>query len=226
MANRISPGQAAMDALAAYLSSALTPSIPGLIVEPRWPDRFRDMPQKIVTVIHAGPAEWTGIDPYVTGAPVLVSGNLYTYRYTLGELSQQVQLDAWSLYDLDRDDMIIRIRDVMNVGGSQLAGLTLPADPVDVGLMLNLAGEWSNAIAYYEFESFTRSGDDSRESHYRASSMGVCNVPYSISVTVPKLSRVVFKQKVSPAGPLLFTSIPNFDITYITSTGETYGVGP
>jgi hypothetical protein len=74
----VSPQQAALNALALWLTSNLPPYAPlaargsqGVEVSDRWPDHDKRLPERAVTVLLAGPPREEGVQPEVTATEVI-----------------------------------------------------------------------------------------------------------------------------------------------------------
>ncbi len=160
----VSIEQAAANALAGWLSSALGPDV---IVDQRWPDPEKPLPPRAVTVLLAGVHSDDYLQPELAiDRPVDESRPFPIYRWRVLERTQPLQLDVWAHYDVVRDDLKKRLDDALNMGN-------LPYEPVGPGLVLDLSDGWDGKADYiFDAGAITDSPNSVQVSEYRATFSG------------------------------------------------------
>lgn len=182
---------ASFNALCNYLASAM----PDVKVEPRWPDPSKQLPQLGITIIPAGGLKKLYMDqPQVVTSEVIPSSVNKIWTFRIAEYEQPFQMDVWSHFSADRDDIVARLENYLNVGDSQLSVNSnnvsiLPAQTDS--LVLELADGWEGSNATYYFdESITY--DDTPEQvarqEYRATYSGNLYCNLTKKVVAPQLT--------------------------------------
>lgn len=162
---------AATNRLAEYLADVL----PDVFVEPRWPDPDKKLPQKALTIIPAGARNLLFMDyPQLVSSEDLTPPNKI-WRWRVAECEQPIQMDVWTQFPLDRDDIVARLDKYLNVGFSQLSNATVSTQPVEQNLVLELKDEWLGSNAYYTFDSaeYDDTPDQVIRQEYRATLRGM-----------------------------------------------------
>lgn len=216
MAYIVSITQAVANAMATYLSAALTG---GVIVQPRWPDANTRLPPRAVTVLLVGPPIYDMVQARPDTTTIVDATHVST-SWVVYNVRQPMQLDVWATSDASRDDIIAQLDNVMNVGQSALVNpISLP-DPTGEGTTLNIGNGW-NGTADYIFDSPGRldTADSVQRSEYRASAKGEAHMALSITAVSSRMNQIIFKEKVHEALTAPTTQL--FDIVTITASGVT-----
>jgi hypothetical protein len=206
--------QAAANALATWLAAQLT----GVEVRPRWPEPTEELPQDVVTVVMAGPAEDDLLDPIIesqTNDPTLPVAT-YTYRFRCRR--QGLQLDVFTQYDVHRDDILARLDYALNASDNATLGFSSNNDPIRNGLSLQLGDGWVG-IAEYLFDSpeVTDTPDAVQQADYHATYKGHVDVmlTYTTPEPVPRLAMIELRQRA-------FVAMPLTDVARVTADGATF----
>src|ERR1041385_1251648 len=162
---------AAANRLASYLSDVL----PDVVVESRWPDPDKALPVKALTIIPAGARNLIFMEqPQVVSSEDLDPPNKI-WRWRVAECEQPLQMDIWTQFPLDRDDIVARLDKYLNVGFSQLSNSSVSTQPVEQNLVLELQDEWLGTNAYYTFDTaeYDDTPDQVVRQEYRATLRGM-----------------------------------------------------
>lgn len=198
--------QASLNAFVAYLKETIGSgpnAVPdGIEIEPRWPDPSKDLPERALTVFCAGDYEQEWADPeLVEGVdPIPGDDGSLTYMWHVCEITQPLQMDVWTAFDTERDDILARLQDVLNVGTNALIAPVDPLqDPVQKGVTLNLLVDdgWGDTIAEFTFGKAHRidDGETADTTKYRAMVMGEVAVGLSVRAKSWKMARIIFLMK-------------------------------
>jgi hypothetical protein len=215
MVQSVSIQQAAANALCTWLVAKLPSDV---ALSGRWPEPTVPLGLKTVTVLLAGQAEDEITEPIVVdqtntpGAPTA----LYTYRIRCRR--QALQLDVFTQYDVDRDDIMARLDAALNVGEAASLGLLAQnPDPMRNGLALALGDGWPG-IADYFFEgpTVTDDADSEQTTDYRATYRGHVDMMLTMTTeaAISRLMAITLRQTV-PVG--LFAQSPA-DVTTVSSS--------
>jgi hypothetical protein len=187
---KVSIEQAAQNALAAWLARELE----DVTVWQRWPEANVRLPARAITVLRAGSRRDEALDVVpiarqdIEGQP---GRSIFTWR--LRACTQPLQLDIWARTDVERDDILARLEPALNASRARsLAALNFPRpdEPVDQGLTLLLADEWSG-FAHYWFDqpAITDTPDAVQRSEYRATYRGWAAMQLTIDAPSARLAR-------------------------------------
>lgn len=186
---------AAANRLAEYLSDVLN----DVEVSSRWPDPSKSLPVKALTIIPAGARTLLFMDhPQVVSKedtdPDSVK-KIWTWR--VAECEQPLQMDVWSQFPLDRDDIVARLDKYLNVGFTQLSNATVSTQPIEQNLVLELEDEWEGTIAYYSFDSaeYDDTPDQATRQEYRATLRGNAYFNLTAKAVKPQLAVAKIKLK-------------------------------
>jgi hypothetical protein len=218
MAARASIGQAAANALAAWLQTQLDSDI---VIAPRWPDPGKPLPAKAVTVIRVGTPSRVDVSCLALVSRVNISPTVVRSTWQFGSMTQALQLDLWATNDFDRDDMLAQLSDALTAGIEQTlcvgvdpntVGIT--GDPVRDGVLVPfLAADGYPGNADFCFD--TPMVDDDPQSiqrkEYRATYHGEAQFAYVVTRDTPRILAATLKQKVhqgavAPVGMLYDTT--------------------
>lgn len=192
----IDPVAAALDALAAYFTTAL----PGCAVLRAWPEAEADLDLSKTTIVltQAGPAKGTrcppGLVDQTDAAPNVVC------RYRVAWLEVPIQIDCWSPFRAERDDQAPDIDEKLNNG--------LPYRP---GLWIDSTGYYSRPlIVDTSAISFHDSGEDVSSGIWRRTWDGTIRSDLVAHATLPKLAVLTLRAETDLSGITLSEDV---DIT-------------
>jgi hypothetical protein len=208
----VSVEQAAANALGRWLASQLPPA--EVTVDTRWPEASVDMPAKAITILLAGPPEEEPLDPIVVAeAPIDATHAMFTWR--ISALRQPLQMDVWTRYDPDRDDLLARLRPLLNAGMRATLG-AYNANPVRHGIVLPLADGWDGtADCFFDRPDRFDSPVAVQRCEYRAVYRGWADVDLTITAPSARLARLSLVQR------LRDTAGSSARTTTVTPTGAT-----
>jgi hypothetical protein len=188
----VSVQQAACNALQAYLQPLFTDAF----VDTRWPDATRKLPPKAITIICAGQRQDTQIDPFTTGQVNLAGGTAANYNWQIKACEQPLQLDVWGQTDVSRDDLIARLDIALNAG---LSIIKPTQDPVDNGVVLQVADGWPCTFADFLFENpdLDDTPDNVNTSEFRATYRGSVNVMLTVTKQSARQLVATFKARLT-----------------------------
>ena|ERR1700690_1371256 len=197
---------AASNSLCAYLSTVM----PDVVFESTWPDPEKSLPVKAITLIPAGPRNLVFMQ-----SPQLISFTelfppdpiLKLYRYRIAECEQPFQMDVWSQFAADRDDMVARLDQYINVGFSELPGLT-GVDPADQNISLAMADGWEGSNAYFTFDtvSYDDTPDQVTRREYRATYKGMGYFNLSTTASSSTIAQINIQTQISNTDNTTFTT--------------------
>ncbi len=193
---------AASNSLATYLSSVM----PDVIIESQWPDPDKKIPVKAITIIPAGPRNLLYMEtPQLISTVALTSPN-NLYKWRVAECEQPFQMDVWSQFAADRDDMVARLDQFINVGFSLLSGVTNAAK-VDQNLSLEMADGWEGSNAYFTFDTviYDDTPDQVSRREYRATYRGMGFFNLSSTAVNSSIAQVNLQIKLSDTDTTTFT---------------------
>lgn len=207
--------QASANALQSYLASQLSDcKVTGF-----WPSPDNPLPDKAITVLMAGPRHDESVELEYVGQ---VNGDLSspvsesTWRVKVCE--QDFQLDIWAHSDYDRDDILARLDEILNVG--EAASIPGYLDPARTGVLLKLEDGWANSFADFTFEgpSLDDDPDSIKRSEYRATIRSTAFMSLSVTRKTAKLINLNVKEYLNGE--------QTAQITTVTPTGQTGSEGP
>ena len=207
----VSIGQAACNALAAWLRTALTSDV---IVFERWPEASEDLfstgstpARAVVTIVRVGARTRLSVVslPTIDAISAIVAGQ-FTVTFRVGAFIQPVQLDVWAKTDDDRDDIIAQL-DVALTAGVNATIPSAPAgdDPVRDGVLvaMNPSDGFAGNIDFFLDEpAITDSPESVARSEYRATYFGEARGPFVRSVLVPPMLALKLKQQLYVGAPI------------------------
>lgn len=193
--------QAARNALAVWLTTELASVTGGVLIEPRWVESDQKLPAKRVTIIDAGPRdiEWLQPEPVAT-VNVDVENSLPVKKvdstWSLGFVTQPVQLDIWARTDVELDDLIARHDSSLNKGVVGLGDTN--ADPFNPGLLLYLSDGWSPGIVDFLFEEpvVLEAPQSVGEGEWRATYRGRVSAQMVQVARSARLARILLEQRI------------------------------
>lgn len=171
MALSVSLAQAAANALATWIGTQITDAL----VSTHWADasmEFGGTTAKAVTVL------WTGdqtVD-YVSDDDVIAksvtSSTRADYTFLRSTLTQPFQIDVWACSDVERDDLVARLRSCLNASEGLTVGRS-NADPFRDGVLVALGDGWLG-FADFLFDSAQKQDtpDAIQRSEYRSTLRG------------------------------------------------------
>lgn len=186
---------AAANRLASYLADVL----PDVSVESRWPDPDKSLPAKALTIIPAGARNLVFMDQpqVVSREDINVNSPIKLWRWRVAECEQPLQMDIWTQFPLDRDDIVARLDKYLNAGFSQLSNATISTQPVEQNLVLELQDEWVGTNAYYTFDTaeYDDTPDQVVRQEYRATLRGMGYFNLTETAIRPQLAVAKIKLK-------------------------------
>lgn len=196
---QVSIGQAACNALAAYLKQRFTPDVR---VYDRWPEANIKLAPKAISVIKFGKRE--RLDVAATGfvdtiTPINATTAVCTFR--IGSYMQPVQLDVWAVSDVERDDLVARLDEYLTAGQSETLDPNLTDDPVRDGVNLPLDpsdGFAGNVDCWLDEPQIDDTPESVQRSEFRAMYVGELRGAFSRAVAVPLLTSITLKTKYGP----------------------------
>lgn len=210
--------QAACNALQAYLQTQLT----GIAVEQQWPDPNKELPATpTITITRAGARHVEFVPPVVVGKQI-INSTTANYTWSIGAVTQRLQLDVWSTFQDQRDDAIAQLDLALKQG----VGTTLNIGnepPFRDGILLALGNGWTgNADFQFDEPSIDDNPAANAEREFRATYLGQASAELRLTSALPRLTTLVVKTYLSES------AIPATlaDIYTITSGGVTHSTGP
>jgi hypothetical protein len=221
---RVTVQQAAQTALQVYLQPLfdayfLGPALSGdpaerCVVSDRWPEPDSGLPRRAVSIIEAGARE----DTYLQGDDIAMvaqpDGKTGLYTFRAKACRQPIQLDVWSNYNVQRDEVLALLDDYLNRGERFTLGIPNGC-PTRDGVLLPLdAASGHTGFADFTFDGpktlDTSTGARVRE--YRSAISGFIDVDLTVQALTPILARVLIKMALSSdslaAPDLIFTLTP------------------
>jgi hypothetical protein len=216
----ISIQQAAANALATWLASKL----PGDVdVDSHWREPTEQLPPKSLTVLLAGPADDELIDPVVVSQTNDPTDPIATYTYRFRCRRQALQLDVFTQYDADRDDIMARLDYALNAGATASLGADYNTEPIRNGLSLALADGWSG-IAEFLFEgpAVSDTTDSEQTTDFRATYRGHVDMmlTYTTPTAISRMAVIELRQRAHEA--LGAPTNLSTDVAAQTADGESY----
>jgi hypothetical protein len=178
MALIVSIEQAAANALTAWIASQMT----DCFCSPRWADASMEYGQtlgKAITVLYTG-------DPtvdYVSDDEVVgrtnTSATRADFRFLRSSFNQPYQIDVWATSEVERDDIVARLKDALNASEGATLGRT-NADPFRDGVLVAM-GDGRTGYADFLFDSAQKSdtADANARQEFRATYRGVAQLTES-----------------------------------------------
>lgn len=216
----ISLQYAARRALAAWLRVELA-AVDGLVVEPDWFERDRELPPKALSIIDAGPRQTEWLQPEILAATnVDIAGppamKQVDATWNFGFITQPLQLDVWAPTKPQLDDIIARLDASLNKGARGL-GVT-NAMPFAPGLQMNLGDGWAPGIADVLFTDpdVLESPDSVGQGEWRAMYRGRATAQMTQVARSPRIARILLEQRLRERDPIDTADPP--DTTIILPT--------
>ncbi len=193
----ISIEQAAVNALKTFLQN----NLPDVVVSEEWPNPDEPLPEMAVTILRVGAREETKVDPtvigsepYFTGDPPVEHPVLRQFKWRVKLVRQPIQLDVWSCYQANRDDLHARLDELLNAGTLvTLSGATtLNSDEFRDGLLLQL-GDGHSGFADYQFEGpdIDDTPVSAQRNEFRATRVGAVYAALTITKIQPRFSEII-----------------------------------
>lgn len=242
MSKLVSVQQAAANAFTDYLASTLNnPKVlpkpawkSPVVVEPRWPDP-KKLAARAITLVMSGPRT-NGADPVlgwwhhaakVVPQPPGLPAGMIMWRWTVGWYEQPVQMDIWTLSDIDRDDLIARLDVALHSGPGELSP-DQPGghDPIVDYLVVPLRQQdgWPNAYTDVYFAddgpTLIDTATNAGQSLYRATWRGTLKMLLTIDAPEPKMAKIQFKQWLQESGTA-FAGSGDLELD-VTATGRVF----
>jgi hypothetical protein len=199
----VSLEQAIANALARWLTIALGPDV---TVDTRWPEPTTQLPPKAVTVLLAGPPDEEPLDPIVVGRfDTGPASARFTWR--MRAMRQPLQIDGWSRYDLERDDLRQRLRTALNAGMGRTLGM-VNAMPVGHGVVVPLADGWDGGVAdcFFDRPHTIDTPDAVQRSEYRLTYRGWAEAMLTEVAESPRLVALRLRQRIRAARTTTITA--------------------
>jgi hypothetical protein len=168
-------------------------------VDGRWPNPAKTLPPKAITIIPSGPRIDDYVDPILLSQTPVIGSNpaVFMGTYLTAVSALPVQLDIWTTYADDRDDLLARMEPILHAsttaslkasGGSPVG----VDDPVRNGVLVNLPDPPWNGTADFFFDSpdFTDNPDSVQRQEFRATYKGECRLSIAVQATSPQLATV------------------------------------
>lgn len=174
--------QSACNALAKHLRKYLPSDVQ---VEQRWPTEDRQLPPKMVTILQSGPRRDIHVDPHIIRMIDTTPGKINT-TYQIRACEQPLQLDIWAQRDVDRDELIAKLDDILNMDQF------LTGNNVGNGLILKVEDGWYDTYADFYFESphLLDTPDNVLRSEYRATLDGTVHAMLTVTRENAKQTRI------------------------------------
>lgn len=216
MTQLVSVQQAAANALAEWLRA----SLPGVVVESRWPEPNQGLRPKTITVLLAGSRIDEPLDPQVLHmTPISASTGLYRWR--VSACRQPMQLDVWTTSDVARDDLLARLDTCLRAGPSRTLPWDWNGDPTANELVLPLGDGWQDTVAAIEFDAprIIDTPESVQQREYRASLRGEARMHLYVEAESPRMALMRLRHRVSEPG----APIPSSPETVtVTAAGVTF----
>ena len=180
----VSIQQAACNALGAHLYAQISPEIK---ISYDWPDPESQLPERGITILLVGNTEDNLLDPEpISFVPIDAVQNMY--RWKVLERTAPIQMDIWTTYQYNRDDIIAQLDQLLNTGIGW-------SDAPGHGLALSLADGWE-AVAVFDFDgpSISNVGAGHQLSEWRGTYQGQLRVVLYVDAPNAKLATVKLHQ--------------------------------
>lgn len=220
MSLTVSIQQAASNVLAAYLRTELT----DVTTDQRWPDASKALPAKAITILMSGPRTEEKFDPYLSSTTELVPADPAQARFTwaVANITQSLQLDIWSTYEVVRDDILARLDDSLHKGESHTIG-TFNSDPYRHGVLLALGNGWTgNADFTFDAPQVDQTPDAVNKSEFRATLRGEARMVLTWTGQSARAASIQFRQRLREVD----VASGSYDLETITAIGTTHGTYP
>ena len=133
----------------------------------------------------------------VASAPLEGTRALFTWR--VAALRQPLQMDVWTRYDLERDDLLARLVPLLNASTRDTIG-ERNADPVRHGVLVPLADGWDGyADCYFDKPDRFDSPGSAARSEFRAIYRGFADVDLTITAPSARIARIQLVQRITDA---------------------------
>lgn len=197
--------QAAIDALAAYLSTALADT--GATVHGYWPDPETPLAQA-VTVIPAGKSEDELLQPVVVSQRAGVDPAHPIFRWRVLERTQPLQLDVWTTSDVDRQTVLAALDSAIHA--KHLSGWGPMPGPV-----LELGGDWTGRADFvFDGVSCPQGPESVQQREFRATIMGETRVALYVDAASAKMATIKLQQILSPSTAVETTTVTAAGVTH------------
>lgn len=207
MARRVTVQQAVQNSLQEWLATKLPEEVE---VNDRWPDATPNMTAakgsdsrlKTISILRAGPRQDEPIQPELEDGRVVVDATHKTYVWTVLECKQPLQIDIWTAYDIDRDELMALLDEALHAGDETLG--RIGGDPVRTGGVLLPVGDgWSTApfetFADFVFESAEAFDTPTsvQRSEFRGTIRGYASFTLSVAAKSPILASIALRARIS-----------------------------
>lgn len=185
----VSIEQAAVNALQAYLQTALGSSVK---VSKRWPNPDKNLPPLAVTILPSGEPTRTFVQPQDISSVAGSDAGKRLYRWFVCESAQPIQLDCWATaHHAALDDLRAKV-DAALMAGDRRDTYPIPG-PVTLALLT--ADGWTGTADFF-FDGFTvlQTPDTEQQNEYRAMCAGQARVALYIDAETPRLARIILQQ--------------------------------
>jgi hypothetical protein len=166
--------QALRDTLAGYLATQLASGHPNLVVSKSWPTPGATLPKEALTVLAPGQPV-TEYHPPRVWSTTPTTGVLGIATYSYGVATVGMQLDAWSEFSTQRDQLALDVEAQLNRNMLDTLGVvTLPHLSRRGGLVLPVSA-LANAKADFRFQAAPRydeASDSAQAGEWRATWTG------------------------------------------------------
>lgn len=212
--------QAAANALATYLASELS----DVTVEQRWPDASKNLPAKAITILMAGPRTEDKFDPHLVSTAELAPpvANTAAFTWAVASITQPLQLDVWTTYDVVRDEILARLDDSLHKGETHTLG-TFNSDPVRHGVLLALGDGWTgNVDCTFDAPTVDQTPDQVNKAEFRATMRGEARMTLTWTGNSARAASLQFRLRLREND----TASGSYDLETITASGTTHGTYP
>lgn len=188
---RVTVQQAATNALRKFFESQA--ELSGVLCDDRWPEPDTELPDRMITILHAGERQDERIPEELVRVDDLTGVQARCY-WRVKACRQPLQLDVWARYSTHRDDILANLDDVLHKGTLITLG---SGDPVRDGPLLQLdeANDGHFGYADFTFDGFRMldGADQHRQNEYRATCNGHVDVELVVSAETAKIARILLE---------------------------------
>lgn len=184
----------------------------------RWPEATVPLRRAVSVLLVGKPIDELTDPVLLDSTPVVGSDVLRDFLYRMGTVRQNIQINVWAVYDVDRDDIIQRLDDALNASDQLTIG-DARAALMRVGLTLELGDGWTGRAEYlFDGADRDQTADKSQQAEMTAIYSGYVDVmPTNVfrKRRAPKITEIIVHQQ-----NFLGTN-PTVDIATITDDDAT-----
>ncbi len=197
---------AARNVLATWIASELA-AVSGLVVQPHWFERDRQLPAKAISIIESGPRQLTWLEPTVldsTNVDMEDSDAVTKVDATWcwGFVTCPLQLDVWATNEPELKDIVARLDLALNQGAAGIGGTK--GAPFEAGLLLTLGDGWGPGVADFLFEQTSNplSPESAVQGEWRAMRRGRATAQLTQVARSNRMARILLAQRLRQADPV------------------------